>query len=195
MYFSTANTSVIYNFMSRLLLTTIFIFCGCSLFAQTYPGYDYVYEIKTKPKFDTGYCLINAKRTTNELINISGGFVDKFQNPRSFVIIKLSTSDTTFTTQSDALGNFDVELPYNVYSFSITGNLNICFGDNQLIQQVLNQKFIYGCKSYPDKYKIRSKHKLSQTKINKIRRCVEVNLTPLAPDCNSKDKYFIDTLR
>jgi len=181
--------------MSRLLLTTFFLFCCSLLFAQTYPGYDYVYEVKAEPKFDTGFCLISAKRTTNELLNISGTFIDRFQNPRSFEIIKLATADTSFTQQSDALGNFDVDLPNNVYSLSITGNGNITFGDNLVIKQGMNQKFIYGFKIFPDKYKIRSKHKLSRTKIKKIRRCVEVNLAPdLSPNCNSKDKYFIDPL-
>lgn len=171
------------------------MFCGCLLFAQSYPGYDYVYEVKTEPKFDTGTCIISAKQTANELLNISGTFVDKFQNPRSFVIIKLSSSDTTFTQYCNALGNFDVNLPNNIYSLSITGNGNINFGDDLVIKQGMNQKFSYGLKSYPDKYKIRSKRKLSQTKINKIRKCVEVNLSPdLSPNCNSKEKYFIDTL-
>ncbi len=167
------------------------MFFSSLLFAQTYPGYDYVYQVKTEPKFDTGTCTVSAKRTTNELLNISGTFVDRFQNPRSLVIIKLSTADTTFTRQCDALGNFDVDLPNNVYSLTITGNGNISFGDNLVIKQEMNQKFIYGYKLFPDKYKIRSKHKLSKTKITKIRRCVEANLSH---DCNSKDNYFIDTL-
>ena len=177
--------------MSRLLLTIFFIISGSMLFAQTYPGYDHVYEVNTEPKYDTGSCIISAKRITNELLNISGTFVDKSQNPRSFVVIKLSTADTIFTRHCDALGNFNVDLPNNVYSLTLTGNGNISFGNNLVIRQVMNQKFIYGYKLFPDKYKIRSKHKLSKAKINKIRRCVEINLSP---SCNSKDNYFIDTL-
>jgi len=165
--------------------------CKSLVFAQSFPGYDYVYEVKGDPKYDTGSFTINAKLKADGQLNISGKFIDNSQNPRPFVIITLSTNDTVVTRQADAIGNLDVDLPNNIYTLSMSGNDNINFGDNFVIKQELNQIFTYGCKLYPNNYKIRSKHKLSQTKINKIRRCVEIKLSI---DCNSKDSYFIDTI-
>lgn len=171
-------------------ITILCLFISLQLQGQvSWPGYNYTYEIKTDPLYDTGSFTINVKLKSESILNITGSFLDKSQNPRMFVIFNFSTIDTTITHQADASGNFDINLPAKTYTLTLKGNLNFISGNDLILNKETNQKRIFVYQSNLNEYKIRSKNRLSMSKIRRIKRCVE---NRNSTDCNLKDSYFID---
>ena len=174
--------------MIKIIILCLFI--SQQLHGQnSWPGYNYTYRVKTDPKYDTGSFTINTKLKSESVLNITGTFIDKFQNPRFFVIMRFSAMDTTITHQADASGNFNIDLPAKAYTFTLKGNFNFIVGNDLVLDKEINQKRIVIYQSNLSIYKIRSKKKLSMSKIRRIKRCVE---NKSSTDCSVKDSYFID---